>query len=98
METLGVDVIVHHIGFDERAMIHGLSPLDELDEVVKSVFHPGAGRRRSLESSRRSNAPAAVQPLVVVGAPLVIDGEAFRPAHGNLLDKLKQICDEVHRV
>src|SRR6187549_1481417 len=37
-------------------------------------------------------------PLVVVGAPLVIDGEAFRPAHGNLLDKLKQICDEVHRV
>src|SRR5881397_1032851 len=29
MERLGVDVIVHHIGFDERAMIRGLSPLDE---------------------------------------------------------------------
>src|SRR5215208_3706881 len=37
MEKLGVDVIVHHIGFDERNMIHGLSPLDELDAVVNAV-------------------------------------------------------------
>src|SRR5919106_1506293 len=29
LEQLGVDVVVHHIGFDERNMIHGLSPLDE---------------------------------------------------------------------
>jgi 3-hexulose-6-phosphate synthase/6-phospho-3-hexuloisomerase len=90
-------VIVHHIGFDERAMIRGLSPLDELDEVVKSVSIPvqavgGLSIEQAIECARRG------APLVVVGAPLVIDGEAFRPAHGNLLDKLKQICDEVHRV
>src|SRR5215468_5508288 len=26
LERLGVDIIVHHIGFDERGMIRGLSP------------------------------------------------------------------------
>jgi 3-hexulose-6-phosphate synthase/6-phospho-3-hexuloisomerase len=37
MESLGVDFIVHHIGFDERGLIKGLSPLDELDEVVRAA-------------------------------------------------------------
>ena len=42
LELLGVDIVVHHIGFDERAMIRGLSPLDELDDVVRSVSIPVA--------------------------------------------------------
>jgi 3-hexulose-6-phosphate synthase len=97
MERLGVDVIVHHIGFDERAMIRGLSPLDELDEVVRAVSIPvqavgGLSIDQAIECARRGAR------LVVVGAPLVIDGTAFRPAGGNLLQKLKQICDDVHRV
>jgi len=96
METLGVDVIVHHIGFDERGMIKGLSPLDELDAVVGAVSIPvqavgGLSIDQAIECARRG------APLVVVGAPLVIDGTAFRPAD-NLFDKLKQICDDVHRV
>jgi 3-hexulose-6-phosphate synthase/6-phospho-3-hexuloisomerase len=97
MEKLGVDVVVHHIGYDERNMIHGLSPLDELDDVVKSVSVPvqavgGLSIGQAIECARRG------APLVVVGAPLVIDGTAFRPAHGNLFDKLKEICGEVHAV
>jgi 3-hexulose-6-phosphate synthase len=97
MEKLGVDVVVHHIGYDERNMIHGLSPLDELDDVVKSVSVPvqavgGLSISQAIECARRG------APLVVVGAPLVIDGTAFRPAHGNLFDKLKEICGEVHAV
>jgi 3-hexulose-6-phosphate synthase len=97
MERLGVDVIVHHIGFDERAMIRGLSPLDELDEVLRSVSIPvqavgGLSIDQAIECARRG------AKLVVVGAPLVIDGTAFRPADGNLFLKLKQICDDVHRV
>jgi len=83
MERLGVDVIVHHIGFDERAMIRGLSPLDELDDVVRSVTIPvqavgGLSIDQAIECARRG------AKLVVVGAPLVIDGTAFRPADGNL--------------
>jgi 3-hexulose-6-phosphate synthase len=97
MERLGVDVIVHHIGFDERAMIRGLSPLDELDDVVRSVTIPvqavgGLSIDQAIECARRGAR------RVVVGAPLVIDGTAFRPADGNLFQKLKQICDDVHRV
>jgi 3-hexulose-6-phosphate synthase len=97
METLGVDVIVHHIGFDERNMIKGLSPLDELDDVVSAVSIPvqavgGLSIEQAIECARRG------APLVVVGAPLVIDGTAFRPAQGNLFAKLKQICDDVHAV
>jgi 3-hexulose-6-phosphate synthase len=97
MERLGVDVIVHHIGFDERAMIRGLSPLDELDDVVRSVAIPvqavgGLSIDQAIECARRG------AKFVVVGAPLVIDGTAFRPAGGNLFLKLKQICDDVHRV
>ena len=34
MEALGVDFIIHHIGYDERELITGLSPIDELDAVV----------------------------------------------------------------
>ena len=97
LERLGVDVVVHHIGFDERAMIRGLSPLDELNDVVRAVSIPvqavgGLSIEQAIECARRGAR------LVVVGAPLVIDGTAFRPADGNLFQKLKQICDDVHRV
>jgi len=97
MANLGVDVIVHHIGFDERRMVQGLSPLDELDAVIRAVAVPvqavgGLSIDQAIECARRG------APFVVVGAPLVIDGTAFRPAEGNLFDKLKQICDSVHRI
>jgi len=97
MANLGVDIIVHHIGFDERRMVRGLSPLDELDAVIRAVAVPvqavgGLSIDQAIECARRG------APFVVVGAPLVIDGTAFRPAEGNLFDKLKQICDSVHRI
>jgi 3-hexulose-6-phosphate synthase/6-phospho-3-hexuloisomerase len=95
MERLGVDVIVHHIGFDERNMIRGLSPLDELDDIVAAASIPvqavgGLSIEQAIECARRG------AKLVVVGAPLVIDGTAFRPADGNLFEKLRQICRDVH--
>lgn len=97
MEGLGVDVIVHHIGFDERGLIRGLSPLDEIDEVVAAVSIPvqavgGLSIPQAVECAKRG------APLVVVGAPLVIDGAAFRPADSNLFPTLKKICDEIHGV
>ena len=95
MERLGVDVIVHHIGFDERGLIKGLSPLDEIDRVVAAVSKPvqavgGLSIEQAIECARRG------APLVVVGAPLVIDGAAFRPADNNLGPLLRRICDDVH--
>jgi 3-hexulose-6-phosphate synthase len=96
MEQLGVDVIVHHIGFDERNLVKGVSPLDELADVVRAVSIPvqavgGLSVQQAIECPRRG------APLVVIGAPLVIDGAAFRPADTNLFPTLQRICDEVHR-
>ncbi|MFT7162790.1 MAG: 3-hexulose-6-phosphate synthase, partial [Bacteroidia bacterium] len=35
-------------------------------------------------------------PLVVLGAPLTIDADAFKTASGNLEESLKLICDAIH--
>ena len=64
MEGLGVDVIVHHIGFDERGSIHGLSPLDEIDQVVAAVSIPVqavGGLRPHFAARWRFEAPRSVR-------------------------------------
>jgi 3-hexulose-6-phosphate synthase/6-phospho-3-hexuloisomerase len=48
----------------------------------------------SLEQAVR--APEYGAPLVVLGAPLVIDADAFKTASGNLEDSLRMICEKVH--
>ena len=96
MESLGVDVIVHHIGFDERGLIKGLSPMDELDDVVRAVSVP-VQAVGGLSIQQAIDCPRHGAPLVVIGAPLVIDGAAFRPADGNLYPTLRRICEEIKR-
>jgi 3-hexulose-6-phosphate synthase len=97
MERLGVDYIIHHIGYDERRMIAGLSPMDELDDVVRAVSIPvqavgGLSIRQAIEC------PAHGAPLVVLGAPLVIDADEFKTASTDLHDVLSEICREIRRV
>jgi 3-hexulose-6-phosphate synthase/6-phospho-3-hexuloisomerase len=97
MEDLGVDFIVHHIGYDERRMVAGVSPMDELDAVVRAVSIPvqavgGLSIRQAIEC------PSRGAPLVVLGAPLVIDADEFKPAAGaTMRDVLSQICREIRR-
>jgi 3-hexulose-6-phosphate synthase/6-phospho-3-hexuloisomerase len=97
MESLGVDFIVHHIGFDERALIRGLSPLDQLDAVVRAVSIP-VQAVGGLSIAQATECPRRGAPLVVIGAPLAIDGAAFRPADADLFPTLKRICDDIRRV
>jgi 3-hexulose-6-phosphate synthase len=98
MEQLGVDFIVHHIGYDERRMVEGLSPMDELDQVVRAVSVPvqavgGLTIRQAIEC------PAHGAPLVVLGAPLVIAPDDFRTAEGaGLRDILREIATEIRKV
>ena len=96
MERLGVDFIVHHIGFDERGMIRGLSPLDELDAVVRAVSIP-VQAVGGLSIQQAIECPSRGAPLVVVGAPLVIDGAAFRPADADLFPMLKRITEDIRK-
>jgi 3-hexulose-6-phosphate synthase/6-phospho-3-hexuloisomerase len=97
---LGCDYVIHHIGYDERRGIAARgqrmpSPLDQLREVVAAVSVPvQAVGGLSLEQAVR--APEFGAPLVVLGAPLVIDAEAFKTASGNVEDSLRIICDKVH--
>lgn len=100
LEDLGCDYVIHHIGYDERRGIaaRGLrmpSPLDKLREVVQAVSIPvQAVGGLSLEQAVRT--PEYGAPLVVLGAPLTIDAEAFKTASGDLESSLRMICDRVH--
>ena len=100
LEDLGCDYIVHHIGYDERRGIAANgkrmpSPLDQLKEVVSAVKIPvQAVGGLSLEQAIRC--PEYGAPLVVLGAPLTIDADAFKTADGDLESSLRLICSRIH--
>ena len=100
LEDLGCDYVIHHIGYDERRGIaaRGLrmpSPLDQLKEVVNAVKVPvQAVGGLSLEQAIRC--PEFGAPLVVLGAPLTIDADAFKTAGGELEGSLRLICEKIH--
>jgi 3-hexulose-6-phosphate synthase len=108
MEDLGVDYIVHHVGYDERrdpAVIaaHGgrtPSPLDELKAVVAAVRIP-VQAVGGLSVEEVLQLPKYGVYHLVLGAPLTVDAEAFKsPAHDlegllrEILTKLRQTRSE----
>jgi 3-hexulose-6-phosphate synthase/6-phospho-3-hexuloisomerase len=89
MEDLGVDYIVHHIGYDERrdseviAACGGRmpSPLDELRAVVDAVRIP-VQAVGGLTVEQVMELPRYGVHHLVLGAPLTVDADAFKsPAH-----------------
>ncbi|WP_282163237.1 orotidine 5'-phosphate decarboxylase / HUMPS family protein [Ulvibacterium marinum] len=100
LEALGCDYVIHHIGYDERRGIAaaGLpmpSPLDELQKIVEAVNVPvQAVGGLSLEQAIQC--PEYGAPMVVLGAPLTIDADAFKTAEGNLESSLRLICEKIH--
>ena len=100
LEELGCDFIIHHIGYDERRGIAArerrrVSPLDQLREVVAAVSVPvQAVGGLSLEQAVAT--PEYGAPLVVLGAPLTIDADAFKTASGDVESSLRLICEKVH--
>src|SRR5215471_14079746 len=100
LEDMGCDYMIHHIGYDERRGIAAQgkrmpSPLDQLKEVVQAVDIPvQAVGGLTLEQAIRC--PAYGAPLVVLGAPLTIDADAFKTADGDLETSLRMICERVH--
>lgn len=100
LEDLGCDYVIHHIGYDERRGIAAAgypmpSPLDQLRDVVRAVKVPvQAVGGLTLEQAVRC--PQFGAPLVVLGAPLTIDADAFKTADGDLEASLRLICKAVH--
>jgi 3-hexulose-6-phosphate synthase len=102
MEDLGIDYIVHHIGYDERrdpeviASHSGRmpSPLDELESVVKAVKIPvQAVGGLSVEQILRL--PEYGVNHLVLGAPLTVDAEAFKSPSHDLEGLLGEILSRV---
>lgn len=100
LEDLGCDYVIHHIGFDERRGIAAAggrmpSPLDQLRAVVEAVRVPvQAVGGLTIEQAVRT--PEYGAPLVVLGAPLTIDADAFKTASGDVEGSLRLICQKVH--
>ena len=101
LQDLGCDYVIHHIGYDERRGIAARgnrmpSPMDQLRQVVDAVKIPvqavgGLSLEQAIECPRHG------APLVVLGAPLTIDADAFKTADGDLEGSLRMICDAVHK-
>jgi len=100
LEDLGCDYVIHHIGYDERRGIAAAggrmpSPLDRLRDVVAAVKVP-VQAVGGLTVEQAVRCPEYGAPLVVLGAPLTIDADAFRTAGGDLETTLAAICGAVH--
>ena len=89
MEEMGVDYIVHHVGYDERrdtAVIAARggrppSPLDELAAVVRAVRIP-VQAVGGLSVEQVLQLPRYGVYHLVLGAPLTVDADALKsPAH-----------------
>ena len=89
MRDLGVDFIVHHVGYDERRDPQVIaarggrapSPLDELKAVVAAVQIP-VQAVGGLTVEQVLELPKYGVYHLVLGAPLTVDAEAFKsPAH-----------------
>jgi 3-hexulose-6-phosphate synthase len=100
LEDLGCDYVIHHIGYDERRGIatsgrRPPNPMDQLEDVVRAVEVPvQAVGGLSLEQA--ISTPRFGAPLVVIGAPLVIDGDRFAQAANDPMGVLGKIVQEVH--
>lgn len=100
LEDLGCDYIVHHIGYDMRTVrrkqgLEAPTPLDRLRDIVQAVSIP-VQAVGGLTIEQAVNSPSYGAPMVVIGAPLAIDADAFRTAKGDLEGTLRLICEKVH--
>jgi 3-hexulose-6-phosphate synthase len=95
-QEMGVDYIIVHTGFDERNMIPGLSPLDDLPAVLAAVDIPvQAVGGLTIEQAIETLALGAQ--IVVFGAPLVISGTEFKAADPDFEPIIRDIVQRVKR-
>jgi 3-hexulose-6-phosphate synthase len=100
LERLGCDFIIHHVGYDERRGLAARgfsmpSPLDLLPRVVASVQIP-VQAVGGLSLDQAFQAVELGAPLVVLGAPITIDADAFKTSDGDLETSLRLVCQRIH--
>lgn len=103
MQDLGVDYIVHHVGYDERrdaeviAAGHGRapSPLDDLKAVVAAVQIP-VQAVGGLSVAEVMRLPEYGVHHLVLGAPLTVDADAFKSPSHDLEGLLREIIGKLN--
>jgi 3-hexulose-6-phosphate synthase/6-phospho-3-hexuloisomerase len=80
LAELGCDMVIHHIGFDER----------------RGIAATGVRAVGGLTLEQAIACPSYGAPLVVIGAPLAIDADSFSRGAGNVEEVLRKICEKVH--
>lgn len=100
LEDAGCGYVIHHIGYDYRTLRKERdepfeTPLDRLREVVAAVDVP-VQAVGGLSVEQAVDAPSYGAPIVVIGAPLAIDAQAFRAARGDVEGILREVCERVH--
>ncbi|HEV2417150.1 MAG TPA: orotidine 5'-phosphate decarboxylase / HUMPS family protein [Terriglobia bacterium] len=104
MQDLGVDYIVHHVGYDERRDAEVLashsgrapSPLDELASIVSAVHIP-VQAVGGLSVADVMRLPEYGVRHLVLGAPLTVDADAFKSPSHDLEGLLREIIEELRR-
>lgn len=95
MCSLGVDYIILHTGFDERGADPSQSPLNDLAAVCAASRVPvqavgGLSIEQSIDVVK-------LAPLLVFGAPVVIDAKALKPA-ADIPELTRRMREIVRRV
>jgi 3-hexulose-6-phosphate synthase len=103
MQDLGVDYIVHHVGYDERrdaevvAAHAGVppSPLDELEAVVNAVTIP-VQAVGGLSVAQVMELPKYGVHHLVLGAPLTVDANSFKSPTHDMEGLLREILTKLN--
>jgi 3-hexulose-6-phosphate synthase len=96
-QELGADYVIVHTGFDERNMIQGLSPLDDLPAVLDAVTIPvQAVGGLSIDQAIKTVEMGAE--IVVFGAPVVISGTEFKAADPDFETIIRDLVRRVKAV
>jgi 3-hexulose-6-phosphate synthase/6-phospho-3-hexuloisomerase len=93
-QELGADIIIVHTGYDERNMVQGLTPLDDLPAVLDAVSIP-------VQAVGGLTVEQAIQTLelgaqiVVFGEPLVLGGSSLDASDIGYEAMLRDIVQQV---
>jgi 3-hexulose-6-phosphate synthase len=104
MEDLGVDYVIHHIGYDERRDPEVIatnggrspSPLDDLRATVEAVRIP-VQAVGGLSVEQVMQLPKYNVYHLVLGAPLTVDSEAFKAPSHDLESLLREIIQRLQK-
>ena len=105
LQELGVDYIVHHVGYDERRdpeviRQHGgraPTPLDELAAVVAAVDIP-VQAVGGLSVAQTSELPKYGVHHLVLGAPLAVDADSFSAPKHDVEALLREIIGRLRGI